>query len=150
MRTRFSLGLVMLSAAIVVGGTPAAWGGWLSDLGFPPSRLAALAARQDLCDEVAVATADGRLDGSERSEILADAKSILKPDEYQAFKRAVDRRWPPPPKKPTAKHPPKTTRKATGPSQPAQAKPPAGPSLGLVIPAGALLPDWIVPGGVSR
>ena len=115
-----------------------------------PSRLAALAARQDLCDEVAVATAKGRLTNDDRIEILADAKSILKPEEYQTFKRSLDRRWPPAQKKPTAKHSPKTARKATGPSQPAQAKPPAGPSLGLVIPAGALLPDWVVPRGVSR
>ena len=119
-------------------------------MGVPPSRYAALAARQDLCDEVAVATADGRLNSDDRLEILADAKTILKPDEYQSFKRALDRRWPPPKKKPTAKHSPKTARKATGPSPPAQAKPPAGPSLGPVIPAGALLPDWMVPGGVSR
>ncbi len=145
MRTRFSLAIVMLSAAVVAGGASAALGGILSDalqaLGVPPSRYAALAARQDLCDEVAVATASGHLSSDNRFEILTDAKRILKPDEYQSFKRALDRRWPPPQKKPSAKHPPQTARKATGPSQPPPAKPVDGPALGPVIPAGVLLPD---------
>jgi hypothetical protein len=56
-----------------------------------PSRLMALTARQDLRDEVCVAMADGRITRSERYQILADARRILKGEEYEAFKRSLDR-----------------------------------------------------------
>ncbi len=148
MRTRFSVGLGVLLAAAIAGGASSALGGILSDaldsLGIAPSRYAALAAREDLRDEVAVATAGGRLSNDDRFEILSDAKRILRPDEYQAFKRALDRRWPPPKRKHSANHA-MAARKAAPPAPLAEAQPQEGPSLGPVIPAGALLPDRMVP-----
>ena len=62
-----------------------------------PGRLAALAARQDLRDEVCIAMADGHISRESRAQILSDARSILKGDEYQAFRRSLDRLSPPPP-----------------------------------------------------
>jgi hypothetical protein len=63
--------------------------------------LAALTARQDLCDEVCIARAEGKISPEHRYTILADAKQILKPEEYEGFKRALDRIAPPPPPAPT-------------------------------------------------
>ena len=64
-----------------------------------PGHLAALAARQNLCDEVCIAIAmgDGRLTPGRRYEILSDAKRILKPEEYAGFRQNLDRVSPPPP-----------------------------------------------------
>jgi hypothetical protein len=62
-----------------------------------PGRLAALAARQDLCDEICIARAEGKISPENRYTILADARKILSPEEYAGFRRAFDRIAPPPP-----------------------------------------------------
>jgi hypothetical protein len=67
-----------------------------------PGRLAALAARQDLYDEICIARADGKISIENRRTILADAKQILTPQEYEGFRRGFDRIAPPPP--PPTKH----------------------------------------------
>ena len=124
---------------------------------FKPSRLEALAARHDLRDQVCIAMADGRLSAWERAEILTDAKRILHPEEYVAFKRALDRLAPPPPKKTASKSRTRIARKPAA-GRPAAmpevrensplklpAEPPVQsvqkPARGPVIPAGAILPD---------
>ncbi|MBN1393913.1 MAG: hypothetical protein JW959_02695 [Pirellulales bacterium] len=104
-----------------------------------PSRLEALAARQQLRDMVCIAMADGQLSAYERSEILLEAKQILYPDEYRAFQQALDRALPARKKsvakrtaeKPRQKPPVKTNQEASQPEKPVS---------GLVIPAGAVLP----------
>ncbi len=119
-----------------------------------PGRLAVLTAKQGLCDEVAVAMADGRFTSDERYDTLQYAKTILKPDEYQSFKRCVDRLSPP---KPAASRrlvakgqanqvagtkatPSGTTRKKTTASATkAVVKSPSG----LITPNGATLPDRV-------
>jgi hypothetical protein len=67
-------------------------------------RLAALAARQDLYDEVCIARAGGEISPPARRTILCHAKQILTPQEYEAFKTALNRIAPPPPPS-VAKHP---------------------------------------------
>ncbi len=62
--------------------------------------LAALAARQGLLDEVCIAKAEGKISLENRQTILADAKQILSPQEYEGFRRAMDRISPPPPPAP--------------------------------------------------
>ena len=59
--------------------------------------LAALSARQQLRDEVCIAMADGRITHFERHLILAHARRILQPEEYQQFKESLDRLSPPTP-----------------------------------------------------
>ncbi|MEN6449231.1 MAG: hypothetical protein ABFC96_01960 [Thermoguttaceae bacterium] len=140
MRTRFSLAVV-LSVAAVLGSTMSARGSLLSDLGIRPSRFAALAARQSLRDEVAVATADGRLDRYERAEILGDAKDVLSPAEYKAFKRAMDQRWPMEKPKTAVKHVAKVVERPSVVTPAVDVRLSDGSSRGLVIPTGVLLPD---------
>jgi hypothetical protein len=60
-----------------------------------PGQRAALAARQQLRDEVCVAMVGGYISRAERYTILTHAKDVLKPAEYESFKRAVDRLSPP-------------------------------------------------------
>lgn len=95
MECRFSR-IASLGALIVLS-----WAGQMATAG-EPGRLAALAARQDLYDEVCIARADGKISPASRCTILADAKQILTPQEYESFKRALNRISPPPPS--VAKH----------------------------------------------
>ena len=95
----FRLSMGVASLLLVFFAVEPASASWLK-----PSRLQALAARQDLCDEVAIAMADGIITHWERAEILSDAKQILNPEEYASFKRAFERIAPPPPPKSAAKH----------------------------------------------
>jgi hypothetical protein len=66
----------------------------LTQLG-PSSRLGQLSTRQQLRDRVCIAKADGQISRWERARLLADAKGILKPEEYLAFKESLDRLTPP-------------------------------------------------------
>ena len=108
MRSQLYLGIAAVLTAISAGSTQVAtaWepthfqvltmsGGtpWFS--GMQPGRLAALSARQSLRDEVCAATVNGRISSAERSNILADARRILKPREYEAFKQSIDKLSPP-------------------------------------------------------
>lgn len=124
---------------------------------FKPSRLDAVAARHGLRDMVCIAMADGQLSAWERAEILADAHSILYPQEYVAFKRALDRISPPRPKKTASKNRIRTARRPAPPKPRVKSAPREGsplhlppeppvqaseePMRGPVIPAGAILPD---------
>jgi hypothetical protein len=83
MRIRLFTVITAALMAIAVEGADVAQAG--------QSRLAALAARQDLRDEVCVAMADGHLSAAERYEVLTDARQILKPEEYQGFREALYR-----------------------------------------------------------
>jgi hypothetical protein len=111
--------------------------------------LAALAARQDLCDLVCYAKADGTISQSERAIILQDAKSVLSPAEYLTFKQNLDRIAPPPPKKPATKHFAKTGAKKGKTKQLAKATPkkpaPVAAGSDLVIPASVTQPDGVAP-----
>ncbi|MBU4271003.1 MAG: hypothetical protein KKE86_16140 [Planctomycetes bacterium] len=142
MRNRLPMGIAALLLAIIAAGPAAAFE-------IKPSRLEALAARQDLRDQVCIAMADGRIGVQERTEILIDAKNILYPEEYRIFKRALDR-VSPPPKKRVARHLVKTAWKQPVPKPRPTAKPPAEPSSGPVIPAGAVLPDRMASIGPVR
>jgi len=122
------------------------------------SHLRDLAIRQDLRGQVCVALADGRITPQERTEILADARLILKPEEYKSFKRALDRIAPPPQKNKSlsAKHP-KGVKKSPVQAQSQKQRPtqpqmeiPAEPGLSPVIPIGAILPDAVVPRSPAR
>jgi hypothetical protein len=53
--------------------------------------LASLTARQQLRDEVCIAMADGRISRLERYVILANARRVLRPEEYLAFTQSLDR-----------------------------------------------------------
>jgi hypothetical protein len=173
MRLRWTLCVALMLTTLVVGGQSSARGGWgpfdrlttggMLTLPFQSpgsNRLADLAARQDLCDAVCRAMADGRITPRERVPMLLEAKSILTPAEYLTFKRSLDRLSPPTPstpqpvarttKKPTAlvQH---TKRPAVLAQQrvPRPAAPTAStapskatvPARGPVIPASATLPD---------
>jgi hypothetical protein len=94
MGRQLSIGLPLLLLCLVVSGTSHAFG-------LPKSRLATLAAKQDLRDEVSMVMGKGYITPAERAEILADAKKVLNAEEYPAFQRALDRLLPPP--HPTAK-----------------------------------------------
>ena len=67
--------------------------------------------------------ADGQISRAERHMILADAKNILKPEEYDGFKRALNRLSPP--NYTAAKHPTKVAQKKKSPTM-AQHKGPGG------------------------
>jgi hypothetical protein len=99
--------------------------------GTGSGRLGAMAARQDICDLICYAKADGSISQAERVLILKEARAVLSHEEYLGFKQTLDRISPP--KKPAAKQLAKTTRK----------KPAAvvKSESGLVIPTGAILPD---------
>ena len=104
--------------------------------------LAALAARQDLYDEVCIAKADGKISLEHRQTILADAKQILSPQEYEGFRRALDRLSPPPPPKQAAvKRLPKVVQKKS-PTTRSKAVAKALPRP--IIPRDAIQPDRIV------
>jgi len=113
-----------------------------------PSRLTALAARQDLCDEVCIAIAmgDGRLTPGRRYEILSDAKRILKPEEYAGFRQHLDRVSPPPPPSQhvaAVKRLPMVAKKKVSTAR-SKATSLAKASPGPSIPRDAILPDRVV------
>ncbi len=115
----------------------------------------ALAARQDLLDEVCVAMAidGGQLSPEKRLEILGDAQKILDPKEFEAFRRALDRLSPPPPppKKPAAKRPNQTAQQQSSSLTRLQAmRLSSKASAGPVMPAGATQPDRMASRGVVR
>jgi hypothetical protein len=60
-----------------------------SAFGLAPTGRSALAARQDLRDEVCIAKSDGQLSTVECQRILVDARRILKPEEYAAFEQSL-------------------------------------------------------------
>ena len=113
-----------------------------------PNRLAALAARQTLCDQVHIAMADGHISPGERYALFVHAKAILKPDEYQSFKKAVDRLSPP--KTLTVQRSVKVVQRKVLSAASTQAPPLAQPSLALTIPAGVALPDGMASPGGAR
>lgn len=135
MRVRL-LAVALLAVVVQAVCASSAFAGWESLFGLRPSRYAALAARHDLRDQVAVATADGYLTGADRATILAKAKRILKADEYQAFKQSLDRRW-----GPKRSHVSQATAQTTVRPAPTSASLSVGASAGLVVPASVLLPD---------
>ncbi len=130
MRLRWTLGAVLLLATLAVGGQSLA-------AATQSGRLAALAARQDLCDMICYARADGHISRTERVLILQEAKSALSHDEYLTFKRALDRIAPPPKPMLKHKHVAKATHKTAVKKKPA----PVEKRSELVIPASAILPD---------
>jgi hypothetical protein len=134
MRLQWTLGAALLLATLAAGHQSRA-------AENQSGRLAALAARQDLCDMVCYAKADGHISQWERVLILAEAKSVLSQDEYLSFKRTLDRIAPPPP----AKAKPKQKHLAKAVHKPAPKKKPAPVEKGhdLVIPASANLPDGV-------
>ena len=116
MRNQWSICIAALLTTIIAGGVQfaAAWepdrlvtlgavGSVAEVTGLQPGRLAALTARQGLRSEVCIALADGQISRTERYQILADARRILKPEEYPGFKRYLDRVSPP--KTAPARHP---------------------------------------------
>jgi hypothetical protein len=134
MRSRLLAGVTVVLMVTVAGGSSAR----IVKAG-EPSRFAALAARQDLRDEVCTAMADGYLGPLERHIILTDAEQILKPEEYEAFKASVDRLLP---LKPIAmKRLPKVACKRPPPTKQPKAMSLAHSAAGPVVPASALLPD---------
>jgi hypothetical protein len=84
MRNRLPFGVWALLMLTVAGGASVATG---RELG----RLAALAAKQDLYDEVCIALADGSISRDEQRDLLSFGKDILKPDEYQQFRVTMSR-----------------------------------------------------------
>ena len=105
MRLQWTLGAALLLATLAATDQSLA-------AGNQSGRLAALAARQDLCDLICYAKADGHISQAERVLILNEAKSVLSHDEYLSFKQTLDRIAPPPKPKPKAKtqtHVAKTT-----------------------------------------
>ncbi len=130
MRLRWTLGAALLFATLAVGGQSLA-------TQTESGHLAALAARQDLCDLICYARSGGSISQTYRILILSRAKSVLSHEEYLTFKRTLDRIAPPPKPKAKQKHVAKTFRQ----KNPAPAE--TGP--GLVIPAGAILPDGVAP-----
>ena len=107
-------------------------------------RLAMMAARQDLRDEVCYFMADGSLSRAERHLLLEDAKKLLPHEEYVKFKESLDRISPPKSKaNQLAKI--KMTRKAPTLVALQDAPLPPEPLPGPVIPAGAILPERMAP-----
>lgn len=145
MQRRLS-GTVALWALIVV-----AWGTQMAMAGEPGRlSLAALAAREDLYDEVCIARAEGNISPQNRCTILADAKHILNPQEFEAFKRALDRTSPPPPqvaKHPTIKRLPKVAQKKASTTRPSAVVKTTRPTAvvknmpGPTMPQDAIQPD---------
>ena len=126
MRLLLTLGAALLLATLAVGGQSLA-------AGNESGRLAAFAARQDLCDMICYFKAGGSISQANRVLILNRAKSVLSHEEYQTFKQTLDRIAPPKPKL-KHKHVAKTAQKK-----------PAAVQKGseLVIPASAILPDGV-------
>ena len=119
MRFPWTLSIALTLTTLVVGSQSSA-------MGKESSRLAELAARQDLCDDVCIARADGRITQRERVAILLQAKKILPAEEYLSFKQSLDRLSPP---KKSTQYVAKSKKK------------PTTPASGPVIPAGATQPD---------
>jgi hypothetical protein len=151
MRLQWTLGAALLLGTLAVTDQSLA-------AGNQSGRLAALAARHDLCDLICYAKADGCISQAERVLIVNEAKSVLSHDEYLTFKQTLDRIAPPP--KPNPKAKPKHLTKTSYVAKPTQvAKPthvtktplkvqkkkPATVEKGpdLVIPAGAILPEGV-------
>jgi len=152
MRLRWTFGAALLLTLATCGQS--------SGMGTESGHLGALAARQDLCDLICYARADGTISQAERILILKEAKGVLTHEEYLSFKQTLDRISPP--KKPTTKQLAKTTAKKPTTKQLAKttAKKPTAKQLakttrkkpapvktesGLVIPASAILPDGVAP-----
>lgn len=150
MRLHFACVAALSLATLVAGGQSLA-------AGNQSGRLAALTARQGLCDMIAYAQADGHISQSERVAILQEAKSILTPQEFQSFKQALDRVAPPPPPKakPKVKHIAKAVPKVKVVAKKSVAKVakstaekktlPAEKSPELIMPASVNLPDGVAP-----
>jgi hypothetical protein len=155
MRSRLPLGIAAVLLTIMAVGTQVA-------TALEPGRLTALAARQELRDEICVAMSDGQIGPLERSIILSDAKRILKPEEFEGFKQALNRASPPKPS--SVKSPAQMARKGTKVAQkggkgaqkstkvaqkkgtsPAKQGPvaQADSSPGLTIPADVMRPDHV-------
>ncbi|MFZ1935468.1 MAG: hypothetical protein WCB27_19700 [Thermoguttaceae bacterium] len=136
MRLQWTLGAALLLAMLAAGGQSLAAA---KDSGH----LAALAARQDLCDMVCFAMADGHMSQAHRALILQEAKSVLSPAEYLTFKRTLDRIAPPPKPRVKGKHMVKAApkKKPTPTTTPVPVH--GGPEL--VIPASANQPDGMAP-----
>jgi hypothetical protein len=166
MRLPWTFGTAVFMATLVVCGQSSA-----AETSF--TRLRALAARQDLYDEICYARADGSISPEKRTIILMDAKRLLTPEEYLKFKKSLDRLAPTP--KPTPNQLAKsrnidwrarTALSAMKPSLPNQMaqtlrKKPASPNPqqpsqqpvpdnGPVIPTGVVLPERIAPPMYSR
>lgn len=160
MLVRLPLGITLALATMVAGVASTALAGGYSN------RLGALAARQDLRDEVCYAMCDGSISPEERSSMLFLAHKTLSPQEYQSFKQSIDRLSPP---KPVASKEQMAKRWKSGASaraayaakkakqsQNASAKSSlssnrvAEPAGGPVMPTGAILPDRMGPTGVLR
>jgi hypothetical protein len=155
MESRWLCGAAALLICVLPTAAKSVWAG-------EPGRLAVLTAKQGLCDEVAVALADGRITSDERYDTLQYAKTILKPVEYQSFKRCMDRLSPPKPatsKRTAAKGQANKVAKAKAKAgSPAKTETSANHAVagasgrqstgsksasGLVIPASATLPDRV-------
>jgi len=147
MSKRLLLGIAILSITIVASGASVA-------KAWPHSRLTALAARQDLADEVRIALAidGGKLSPEKRFEILGDAQKILDPKEFDGFRRALDRiSSPPPPKKLAAKRPNPTAQQKSYSLTRLQAmRLSSAASDGPVMPADVTRPDRMASRGVVR
>ena len=120
---------------------------------WEPPRLVALAARHDLRDEVCFAQADGRITRLERYIILTDAKKILTPDQYKAFRRAfyqLPSQEHPPAKhtaERTTKRPVKVVRKSPVPTARRKTVPLPESSLKPTIPTEVVTPERVVVNG---
>ncbi len=90
MRSLLAFGIAAVLAATVVSDARKA-------AALEPSRLSALAARQAIRDQVCIAMANGYISRGDRYAILLHAKAVLKPEEYEGLKRAMDRLSPPQP-----------------------------------------------------
>jgi hypothetical protein len=149
MSKRLPIGIAILSITIVASGLSAA-------KAWPNSRLTALAAREDLSDEVCVAMAldNGHLTPEKRLMILYDAHKILDPKEFEAFHRALDRISPPPPpppKKPAAKRPNQVAQQKSSSLTRLQAmRLSSRTSAGPVMTADVAQPDRMASRGVLR
>ena len=148
MSQRLPIGIAILVMIVVASGASAA-------KAWPQSRFVALAARQDLVDEVRVALSidGGQLSPEKRLEILGDAQKILDPKELETFRRALDRISPPPPppKKPAAKRPNQTAQQQSSSLTRLQAMRLSSKALaGPVMPADTTRPDRMASRGVVR
>jgi hypothetical protein len=169
MRILWTLGTAAFLATLVLSGqSPAAESSF--------ARLRALAARQDLYDEICYARVDGTISPAKRTIILMDAKELLSPEEYVKFKKSLDRLSPPTKSSPNQQNqlaqnrnadwrtrvaaPPmkasspnlmaQLLRKKPDSPNPQQPSQQPLPDNGLVMPAGVALPDQVAPPTFSR
>jgi hypothetical protein len=145
MSSRLPLRLSIFLFAILVSGASVA-------TAWPTSRLMALAARQDLSDEVRVALAlgHGHISPTKRTIILMDAQKTLDPKEFEAFHRAFDRVAPPPPPRPVAKHPNSMAQQSSSLTRLQAMQLSSRMAAKPVVPAGTTQPDRIASSGVVR